>query len=153
MVLTADDTPVIDGTGSESGRQTLVEMIERAAHLLPSQGPITVFVHHNTLHAFERLSFEQGVAAGGRLYRCHAYLPEEQYRKLLSHGRIRVVDLEAVLLEDLGDEAELFVALFGTRYALRLAMLHDPLVGAVCNPRCHRLRLLRAGPAGRRRRP
>lgn len=40
---------------------------------------------------------------------------------------MRVEDLEAVLLDDLGDEADRLVATFGTRYALRLAMLQFPL--------------------------
>jgi uncharacterized protein len=105
----------------------LLESIEHAAHLLPSQGPITAFVHHNTLHAFEDVSFDEGVRAGGRLFGCHAYLAEEQYRQKLSVGRIRLADLEAVLLEELGDEADRLVAMFGTRYALRLAMLQFPL--------------------------
>lgn len=96
-------------------------------HRLPSQGPITVFVHHNTLHAFEHLDFDEGVQAGGRLFGCHAYLPEERYREKLERGRIRVEDLDAVLQEDLGDEADRLVANFGTRYALRLAMLQFTL--------------------------
>ena len=94
---------------------------------LPAQGPITVFVHHNTLHAFEHLGFDDGVKAGGRMFGCHAYLPEERYRQKLRRGRIRVEDLEAVLIDDLGDEADRLVASFGTRYALRLAMLQFPL--------------------------
>jgi uncharacterized protein YbcC (UPF0753/DUF2309 family) len=105
----------------------LQQVIEHAAHFLPAQGPITVFVHHNTLHAFESLGFDEGVKAGGRLFGCHAYLPEERYRQKLQRGRIRVEDLEAVLIDDLGDEADRLVASFGTRYALRLAMLQFPL--------------------------
>ncbi|MEZ6073584.1 MAG: DUF2309 domain-containing protein [Pirellulales bacterium] len=101
--------------------------IEHAAHLLPSQGPITVFVHHNTLHAFEDGDFEHGVKDGGLLFGCHAYLSEGQYHRLLESGRIRLEDLEAVLLEDLGDEADQFVAMFGTLYELRLAMLQSTL--------------------------
>lgn len=106
---------------------TLRHAIDRAAHLLPSQGPITVFVHHNTLHAFEHLDFDAGVQAGGRLFGCHAYLPEERYREKLRRGRIRVEDLEAVLQEDLGDEADRLVSIFCTRYALRLSMMQFSL--------------------------
>lgn len=105
----------------------LQHLIEHAAHFLPAQGPITVFVHHNTLHAFEHLDFDQGVQAGGRLFGCHAYLPEQRYRAELECGRFRVADIEAVLLEDLRDDADILVANFGTRYALRLAMLQFPL--------------------------
>lgn len=111
-----------DGPGGD-----LRQAIEHAAHFLPAQGPITVFVHHNTLHSFEHLGFDEGVKAGGRLFGCHAYLPEERYRQKLGRGRIRVEDLVAVLIEDLADEADRLVASFGTRYALRLAMLQFPL--------------------------
>lgn len=101
--------------------------IEHAAHLLPAQGPITVFVHHNTLHAFEDMSFEKGVVEGGRTFGCHPYLSEDRYRKKFENDRIRVIDIEAVLLADLGENAEILIGNFGTRYALRLAMLQFPL--------------------------
>lgn len=101
--------------------------VEHAAHLLPSQGPIEVFVHHNTLHAFEDRPFSAGVVEGGALFGCRAYLPKQEYRQKLEEGRIRVKDLESVLLDDLGDEADRLVAVFGTRYALRLAMLQYPV--------------------------
>jgi uncharacterized protein len=105
----------------------LKKLIEHAAHFLPSQGPITVFVHHNTLHSFEHLPFEEGVVEGGKVYGCHAFLPEDRYREKLRRGRIRGDDLEAVLLKDLGDEGLQRIGHLGSRMALRLAMLETPL--------------------------
>jgi uncharacterized protein len=121
------DPPDLRVPDSDESFETLRHAIEHAAHLLPSQGPITVFVHHNTLHAFEDLPFDAGVKAGAQVFGCNPYLPEDRYRQKLERGRIRVEDLEAVLLDDLGDEADRLVAKFGTRYALRLAMLQFPL--------------------------
>ena len=40
---------------------SLLRTIDRLAHLLPAQGPISIFIHHNTLHAFEHLAFEEAV--------------------------------------------------------------------------------------------
>ena len=61
----------VDDPHSQSGvspdqRAELRSAIQHAVHYLPSQGPITVFVHHNTLHFFENLSFEQAVVRGAR---------------------------------------------------------------------------------------
>ncbi|TWT87960.1 DUF2309 domain-containing protein [Neorhodopirellula pilleata] len=97
--------------------------IEHAKHYLPAQGPISIFVHHNTLHAFEDLPFDKAVIEGGRHYHCEPYLSEERYRDELSRGRITLNDLREVLMDDLGDDADTLVSAFGTRYTLRLAML------------------------------
>jgi uncharacterized protein len=105
----------------------LAKAIEEAAHLLPSQAPIQVFVHHNTLHALEVLPFHEAVLDGATLYGCQPYLPEDRYRAKLARGRIRVEDLSAVLIDDLGDEADRLVSFLATRYHLRLAMLQYPL--------------------------
>ncbi|MFG0261221.1 MAG: DUF2309 domain-containing protein, partial [Novipirellula sp. JB048] len=101
--------------------------IARAAGYLPTQGPISIFVHHNTLHRFEDLPFEEAVIAGGNLYGCEPYLSEDRYRSELHRGRISVDDLRQVLIDDLEDEADELVASFGTRYTLRLAMLQMTL--------------------------
>src|SRR5437588_8968456 len=83
----------------------LEEAIERAAHLLPAQGPITVFIHHNTLHAFEDLPFEEAVKNAAHLFGCQPYLSEDRYREALESGRIRFSELQDVLEEDLGERA------------------------------------------------
>ena len=111
----------------DSGLERLAHAIEHAAHLLPSQGPIRVFIHHNTLHAFEHLPFHEAVKQGGATYGCHPYLPEDRYREKLARGRILFEDLAAVLIEDMGDEGDKLLGFLGTRHHLRLAMLQHPL--------------------------
>ena len=64
----------------------LREIIEHAAHVLPAQGPITVFIHHNTLHAFEDLPFHEALKKGAQIFGCQTYLSEDRYRVLLAHG-------------------------------------------------------------------
>src|SRR6516162_991021 len=109
-------------------RQThLYEVIEHAAHLLPAQGPITVFIHHNTLHAFEDLPFEEAVKKGAGVFGCQPYLTEERYREALGRGRIRFAELQEVVEEDLGERARDRVLGATTRLELRLAMLQYPL--------------------------
>lgn len=105
----------------------LRESIERAAHLLPAQGPITVFIHHNTLHAFEHLPFDEAVEQAAKIFGCHPYLPKAQYREALRSGRIRFDELRRALKRDLGPRGEEPIACFGTRFDLYLAMLLDPL--------------------------
>ncbi|TWU21565.1 hypothetical protein Pla52o_37520 [Novipirellula galeiformis] len=115
-------------TDHSSNRQDkLRSAIEHAAHYLPSQGPISIFVHHNTLHSFEEMPFDEAVVEGGKLYGCEPYLSEGRYRDELNRGRISVDDLRQVLMDHLEEEADELVASFGTRYTLRLAMLQMTL--------------------------
>ena len=107
--------------------RSLKHDVEHAAHLLPSQAPIRVFVHHNTLHAFEDLTFDEAVQQGAATFGCHAYLTEDRYRQELARGRILYQDLFAVLLDDLGDEADYLVRALGTLFHIRMAMLEHPL--------------------------
>lgn len=118
---------VEQGHCAASQTDRIQQAIEHATHYLPSQGPIKVFVHHNTLHAFEDLKFDQGVLKGLEKYGCEPYFSEARYRQEMAKGRIRQEDLESVLIDDLGDEADRLVASFGTRYGLRLAMLCSPI--------------------------
>src|SRR4030095_12833469 len=86
---------------ARSPAHRLTPILDELAHLLPAQGPISIFIHHNTLHAFEHLPFEDAVEqAASRLGR-EPFLPEARYRQKLASGRIRVRDVGAVLVEAL----------------------------------------------------
>jgi uncharacterized protein YbcC (UPF0753/DUF2309 family) len=84
----------------------LRSLVERVAHLLPAQGPIGVFVHHNPLHAFEDRDFEDAVETAGRRFGCEPYLAEDVYREELGRGRIGEADLRAVVRAELGARAD-----------------------------------------------
>ncbi len=121
------DTEVPTGN-RESHLEHLNHAIEHAAHLLPAQGPINVFIHHNTLHAFEELNFDEAVQTGGRVFGCHPYLSEERYRTELARGRILPADLQHVLREELGERGDERILASVTRFQLRLAMLQHPML-------------------------
>lgn len=101
---------------------TLSHHIEEIAEILPAQGPIRVFIHHNTLHAFESMPFEQAVLDARRTLGCEPFLSEDRYRRELERGRITPADLEAVLLEELGDDADVPIAGLDRRIALWRSM-------------------------------
>src|SRR5437773_6417896 len=104
---------------------SLLRMSDRLAHLLPAQGPISIFIHHNTLHAFEHMPFEEAVEhAAVRLGR-EPYLAESRYRDKLASGRIRPKDVERLLVEQLGATAVEDVAGVGSRLDVwRAVVLH-----------------------------
>ncbi|MFO0892999.1 MAG: putative inorganic carbon transporter subunit DabA, partial [Isosphaeraceae bacterium] len=113
--------------GHDEELEHLRHVIEHAAHLLPAQGPITVFIHHNTLHAFEDLPFNEAVKKGAQVFGCQPYLSEDRYRQELLRGRIRFDELREALEQDLGRLASEEIPCFGSRLDLRLAMLQYPL--------------------------
>ena len=105
---------------SKSSRlDRLLRAVELGAHLLPRQGPIGVFVHHNTLHAFEHLPFEEAVKQAGQLFGAEPYMSEASYRAELARGRIQLVDVDAVL--DREPDSLIFAGL--NRSSLRRAMI------------------------------
>jgi len=93
--------------------------VEHGAHVLPRQGPIGVFVHHNTLHSFEHLPFEEAVKQAGQLFGAEPYMSEASYRAELARGRIQLVDVDAVL--DRESDFLIFAGL--SRSSLRRAMI------------------------------
>ena len=103
----------------QSRLDRLLCAVEHAAHLLPRQGPIGVFVHHNTLHAFQHLPFEEAVIEASHLFGAEPYMSEAAYRAELARGRIQLVDIDAAL--DSEPDALVFARL--SRGSLRRAMI------------------------------
>ncbi|HYM25153.1 MAG TPA: putative inorganic carbon transporter subunit DabA, partial [Vicinamibacterales bacterium] len=104
---------------------TLTHVIDDLAHLLPAQGPISIFIHHNTLHAFEDLPFEEAVERAGARFGCEPYLVEARYRDKLASGRILPGDVDALLRLQLGPRGDENVPGVGARLDLwRAVVLH-----------------------------
>jgi uncharacterized protein YbcC (UPF0753/DUF2309 family) len=88
-----------------------------------------VFIHHNPLHAFEKVPFERAVVLAGRLFGAEPFLSHERYREERSRGRIHPEDVEAALSSELGP-ADALVGHFAYRRELRRAMLEIPVLEA-----------------------
>jgi uncharacterized protein YbcC (UPF0753/DUF2309 family) len=116
------------GTDAREARapdHPLTRLLDELAPLLPAQGPISIFIHHNTLHAFEHLPFEEAVEqAADRLGR-EPFLSEARYREKLASGRILASDVEALIAQRLGARGAADVAGTGPRADLwRAIVLH-----------------------------
>ena len=124
------DTPLNATAPGDSASQdfsSIRHAIEHAKHYLPSQGPIAVFIHHNTLHAFESLPFDEAVLEGLRTYGSQPYWQESRYRDEMSRDRIQLQDLQIVLKLDLGESGLREITLETTRFDLRYNMLRYAL--------------------------
>lgn len=113
---------------NESAASIVRHAIDHAAHYLPSQGPIAVFVHHNTLHAFESMRFEEAVEAGYKKYGSQPYWPEARYRKEYARGRITDKDIDAVLLDDLRQHGLEEISQGTTRFELYQSLMKSPVL-------------------------
>jgi uncharacterized protein YbcC (UPF0753/DUF2309 family) len=111
-----------DVSGDSGGgrrQERLRHVVDHVAHLLPAQGPIGVFIHHNTLHAFQHLKFEQAVIEASRIFQTEPYMGESAYHTELARGRILAEDVDAVLQWE--SDAEVLPRLY--RRSLWRAML------------------------------
>jgi uncharacterized protein len=112
---------------NDTRKAKILAVVEHVAHYLPSQGPIQVFVHHNTLHAFESEKFEDAVLHGKEHYGGEPYWSEARYHRELENGRISRDDLQAELKQYTveGKDVEIIPGL--SRNRLRMAMLSAPI--------------------------
>ncbi len=100
--------------------------IEHASHFLPAQAPLEVFVHHNTLHAYQHMPFHEALAAAFHRTAGRGYLDEAYYRDCTKSGRITDADIDAALPRWVPDGLpELPSSLPTPTELCRLALMHD----------------------------
>lgn len=109
-------------TPSSEPRAALRRALADAAQALPAQGPIGVFVHHNTLRALEHLPFHEAVAHAARELETHGYLSEAELRAAHARGRIEDRDLDAALDEHLRGAPQPVIGPFAYRDLCLLAL-------------------------------
>jgi uncharacterized protein len=93
----AHATPTTVGGYGHAEQEHIGYVAQHLGHLLPAQGPIGVFVHHNTLHAFQHMPFHEAVVEAQRRLEVNGYLSEEVFRRHFLNGRITRRDIETAL--------------------------------------------------------
>ncbi|HRG66023.1 MAG TPA: Na-translocating system protein MpsB, partial [Saprospiraceae bacterium] len=64
-------------------------ILHELRHHLPSQTPLKDFVHHNTLHSLQHLSFYDAIFQSSSIFGYQVTLPLDDFRALYKSGRIR----------------------------------------------------------------
>jgi uncharacterized protein len=77
-------------------------VIHDLKHYLPTQTPLKDFIHHNTLHAFQNMSFYDAIFKANAIFGFAVTFPVHDYRELYRNGRIRETILNNIILKRKG---------------------------------------------------
>ena len=78
------------------------EALHDLNHYLPAQAPLKDFIHHNTLHAFQKLKFKDGIRHASEMFGYKVSLSLEEFRSHYASNRIKKENLERVISERKG---------------------------------------------------
>ena len=73
------------------------DVLHELKHYLPSQAPLKDFIHHNTLHAFQNMTFYEGIQKASNIFGYTVYLPLNEYRDRYKEGKINSQILDKVI--------------------------------------------------------
>lgn len=93
----------LDLFGDNKGRSefNLEDTLAHLRHLLPNQGPIKDFIHHNPIHGFQGLCFHDGVNLAASLFGAKRYLDPAYYELQFKKGAITDSDLAFAITSSL----------------------------------------------------
>ncbi len=117
-------------TEFNSVREQIVTVLDHLDHILPGQAPILDFVHHNTLHGYQHLPFEEALVECEKITGISGYLPEAQSRNFYWQGRINDQDIDAELAKDTKLQADQIIyqsdeLTIKRKDIYRIALLYD----------------------------
>ncbi len=80
------------------------EVIELLKHYLPTQTPLKDFIHHNSLHAFQKSKFYDAIFQASEIFGFHVTLELNEYRKLIENKRISESSLNRAIGEIIAEK-------------------------------------------------
>ena len=93
-------------------------LIENAVDLFHNFWPMTSFIHHNPLHGFENMHFEEAICKATTYFHNRKFLSRQEYQKFYKEGKIDTAKLKTEIRDychkkELGEEyAKLFFHIF-----------------------------------------
>jgi hypothetical protein len=117
---------------SVSAKAHVLHEIEHLAHYVPGQGPLSEFVHHNTLHGEQHLPFERAIRGANARTGATGTLSEAAFLAHLRSGRIRLSDLNEAIDDRPGLNPQEVIPL-GKELVTRRELLMALLLGE-CDP-------------------
>jgi uncharacterized protein YbcC (UPF0753/DUF2309 family) len=104
------------------------EVLRKLKHYLPAQAPLKDFIHHNTLHGFQHLKFDQAIYRASAIFGYRVSLSLAEYRSLYQQGRIHTVILDQVIARQKGADA---VPLWREKMMMGTYHKEAPRIGAL----------------------
>jgi uncharacterized protein YbcC (UPF0753/DUF2309 family) len=81
------------------------EVLHSLKHFLPAQAPLKDFIHHNTLHAFQDLSFHEAASRAAKWFGYRTYLSLAEFRGRFENGTISSASIERAIASRKGSGA------------------------------------------------